>query len=208
MDAPIDLYIAAYDDPAAAKEDYDDLKKLQHGGYIFIDGAVLVSRETDGKMTVKETGDHDVFKGTGWGIAGGFVIGLFAPPLLAATVVGAVAGGVIGKLAKSHQERGHRQGRRELDHTGHVGRGRRVRGDLGRRGRDRARQGQPKGGQAGRQGRGQGTQGRPQGRQEAGQVGGVHSLPSGGLGAAPRDAAPSATYPLTPVSVMPSMKTR
>jgi len=106
MDAPIDLYIAAYDDPAAAKEDYDDLKKLQHGGYIFIDGAVLVSRETDGKMTVKETGDHDVFKGTGWGIAGGFVIGLFAPPLLAATVVGAVAGGVIGKLAKSHQERG------------------------------------------------------------------------------------------------------
>ena len=106
MDAPIDLYIAAYDDPAAAKQDYDDLKKLQHGGYIFIDGAVLVSRELDGKLTVKETGDHDVFKGTAWGIAGGFVVGLFAPPLLAATVVGAVAGGVIGKLTKTHQEHG------------------------------------------------------------------------------------------------------
>jgi uncharacterized membrane protein len=105
-DAPLDLYIAAYDDPAAAKQDYDELKKLQHGGYIFIDGAVLVSREADGKLTVKETGDHDVFKGSAWGIAGGFVVGLFAPPLLAATVVGAVAGGVIGKIAKSHQERG------------------------------------------------------------------------------------------------------
>jgi uncharacterized membrane protein len=113
-DAPLDLYVAAYNDPAAAKQDYDALKTLQHGGAIFIDGAVLVSREADGTITVKETGDHDVFKGTAWGIAGGFVVGLFAPPLLAATVVGAVAGGVIGKLVKTHEEHGIKQ---EIENT-------------------------------------------------------------------------------------------
>ena len=43
-DVPLDLYIAGYSDPAAAKEDFDALKKAQHHGIVFIDGMVLVSR--------------------------------------------------------------------------------------------------------------------------------------------------------------------
>ncbi len=105
-DVPIDLYIAGYDDPTAAKIDFDALKKAQREGIVMIDGAILVSRDADGTMHVKETGDHDVFKGATIGIAGGLVLGLFAPPLLGAMVVGGLIGGVIGKLAKHHEEKG------------------------------------------------------------------------------------------------------
>ena len=101
-DAPLDLYIAGYSDPTAAKIDYDALKKAQREGIVFIDGMVLVSRDADGTLHVKESGDHDVFKGATIGVAGGLVVGLFAPPLLGAMVVG----GLIGKLVKHHDEKG------------------------------------------------------------------------------------------------------
>ena len=42
-DAPLDLYIAGYTDPTAAKADFDALKKAQRQGIVFIDGMVLVS---------------------------------------------------------------------------------------------------------------------------------------------------------------------
>ena len=103
-DAPLDILIAGYGDPDSAKQDYDALKQAQSDGLIFIEGAILVSRDADGTLHVKETGDHDVFKGATLGIAGGFVLGLFAPPLLGAMVVGGVIGGVIGKLTKHHDE--------------------------------------------------------------------------------------------------------
>jgi uncharacterized membrane protein len=105
-DAPLDIYIAGYDDPESAKADFDALKKAQREGIVFIDGAILVSRDADGSLHVKETGDHDVFKGASIGVAGGFVLGLFAPPLLGAMVVGGVVGGLAGKLAKHHDEKG------------------------------------------------------------------------------------------------------
>jgi uncharacterized membrane protein len=104
-DVPLDLYIAGYADAGAAKEDFDALKKAQRQGIVFIDGAILVSRDADGTMHVKEAGDHDVFKGTSIGVAGGFVLGLFAPPLLGAMVVGGAIGGLTGKLVKHHEEK-------------------------------------------------------------------------------------------------------
>ena len=105
-DVPLDLYIAGYGDPESAKADFDLLKKAQREGIVMIDGAILVSRDADGSMHVKETGDHDVLKGTTVGVAGGLVLGLFAPPLLGAMVVGGVIGGLAGKLAKHHEEKG------------------------------------------------------------------------------------------------------
>jgi uncharacterized membrane protein len=105
-DVPLDIYIAGYSDPESAKADFDALKKAQRKGIVFIDGAVLVSRDADGTLHVKESGDHDVFKGATIGVAGGLVLGLFAPPLLGAMVVGGVIGGLIGKLVKHHDEKG------------------------------------------------------------------------------------------------------
>jgi len=105
-DVPLDLYIAGYNDPEAARADFDALKKAQREGIVFIDGMVLVSRDADGTLHVKESGDHDVFKGATIGVAGGLVVGLFAPPLLGAMVVGGLVGGLVGKLAKHHDEKG------------------------------------------------------------------------------------------------------
>ncbi len=63
-----------------------------------------MSRDADGTMHVKESGDHDVFKGSTIGVAGGLVVGLFAPPLLGAMVVGGLIGGLVGKLKKPRGE--------------------------------------------------------------------------------------------------------
>ena len=104
-DVPVDLYIAAYDDPDAAREDFDDLKALVKEGLIFVDVAVLVRRGDDGKIEVQENA-HEVAKGAIVGAAAGFLIGLIFPPaLIASTVVTGAAGAGIGELMSVHRER-------------------------------------------------------------------------------------------------------
>lgn len=104
-DVPVDLYIAAYDDPDAAKEDFEDLKELVKEGLIFVDVAVLVRRGDDGKIEVQENA-HEVAKGAIVGAAAGFLIGLIFPPaLIASTVVTGAAGAGIGELMSIHRER-------------------------------------------------------------------------------------------------------
>jgi uncharacterized membrane protein len=103
-DVPVDLYIAAYDDPDAAQGDFDALKELVRDGVIFVDAAVLVSRDAEGKITVKENA-HEVAKGSMLGAVGGLVLGLIFPPgIIAATVVGGAAGAGIGGLMSHHRE--------------------------------------------------------------------------------------------------------
>ena len=108
-DVPLDLYIAGYSDPTAAKIDYDALKKAQREGIIMIDGAILVARDADGTMHVKDTGDHEVFKGATVGVTGGLVLGLFAPPLLGAMVVGGLIGGWSASFAITTRRRALRR---------------------------------------------------------------------------------------------------
>ena len=56
-------------------------------------------------MHVQETGDHLGRKGVKVGGGVGLVVGLFAPPLLAATAVGAAVGGLAGKFARQARAR-------------------------------------------------------------------------------------------------------
>jgi len=72
----------------------------------FVVAAVLVQKHAEGEVSVTETGDHLGRKGAKLGGGVGLVVGLFAPPLLAATAVGAAAGGVLGKFAKHRLESG------------------------------------------------------------------------------------------------------
>jgi uncharacterized membrane protein len=103
-DVPVDLYIAVYDDADAAQDDFDALKELVKDGLIFIDVAVLVSRDAEGKLTVKENA-HEVAKGGMVGALGGFVLGLIFPAgVIAASVVGGAAGAGIGGLTSHHRE--------------------------------------------------------------------------------------------------------
>jgi uncharacterized membrane protein len=96
----LDVLIAVYLIPELAQQDYDTFVKLVGEGTISTDGVVLVTKDADGEVTVQETGDHMGRKGAKAGGGVGLVVGLFAPPLLAATVVGAAAGGIVGKVAR------------------------------------------------------------------------------------------------------------
>jgi uncharacterized membrane protein len=102
---PVDLYIAAYADPDSAKGDFDALKELVAAGVIFMDAAVLISRDEDGKITVDENA-HEVAKGSMVGAVGGLVLGLIFPPgLIAAAVAGGAAGAGVGGLRSAHREK-------------------------------------------------------------------------------------------------------
>jgi uncharacterized membrane protein len=98
-DAPFDLYIAAYSDSTAADADWDQIKQLARDKVLTIEGLVLVSRDADGKIHVKDD-DHDAGKGAAIGAVTGAIVGLIFPPaLLASAAVGAGIGAGTGVLA-------------------------------------------------------------------------------------------------------------
>ena len=100
-EVPVDLYIAAYSDPSAAQEDWDDIKQLARDDVITVDGLVLVSRDADGKIDVKDNA-NDVGRGAAIGAVGGAVIGLIFPPAFLAS---ALVGGGIGAGAGAIRDR-------------------------------------------------------------------------------------------------------
>jgi uncharacterized membrane protein len=101
-----DVLIAAYLFEDLAKRDYDAVLKLAEEKTIEIEGVAVVQKDADGEVHVVETGDHLGRNGAGIGGGAGLVVGLFAPPLLAATVVGAAAGAVVGRFATHRVESG------------------------------------------------------------------------------------------------------
>jgi uncharacterized membrane protein len=92
-DETIDVLIGGYMSKNAAMQDYE--ASLDSGGYLH--GAVVVSKDLDGNLSVEQT-DHMVREGAAGLGAVGFAVGLFAPPLLAATAVGGALGAGAGKL--------------------------------------------------------------------------------------------------------------
>jgi uncharacterized membrane protein len=91
-----DVMIAGYLTKDGAILDYEAV--VSSGAKI--DGAVCISRDLQGNTTVEQT-DH-MAKGGAKVLGGaGFVLGLAAPPLLAATAIGAAVGAGVGKAASS-----------------------------------------------------------------------------------------------------------
>src|SRR5947207_13811562 len=101
-----DVLIAAYLFEDLAKRDFDAVLKLAEDKAITVEGVVVVQKDADGEVHVIESGDHLGRKGAKLGGGAGLVVGLLAPPLLAATAVGAAAGAVAGKFAKHRVESG------------------------------------------------------------------------------------------------------
>ena len=102
----LDVLIAVYLIPDLAQQDFDAYAKLAADGDIDTDGVALVVKDADGEIRVEETGDHLGRKGVTAGAGVGLAIGLFAPPLLAATVVGGAVGGLAGKFARHRMKAG------------------------------------------------------------------------------------------------------
>ncbi|MGE5827377.1 MAG: DUF1269 domain-containing protein [Micromonosporaceae bacterium] len=95
----IDVLVGGYMSRDAAHDDYESVRKS--GGYLH--GAVVVVKDLDGNLSVEQT-DHMVREGAAGLGAIGFVVGLFAPPLLAATAIGAAMGAGVGKLLHRRTE--------------------------------------------------------------------------------------------------------
>ena len=100
------LYVAAYSDADAANKDFQSLKDAE-GDDLEVVGAVVMSRDADGNVDVLESGaaNEDTAAGAWIGGGIGLVVGLFAPPLLAATAIGAGIGALLGHLSKKHEEK-------------------------------------------------------------------------------------------------------
>ncbi len=105
-DETLDVLIAVYLIPDLAKQDFDAFVKLAEEKTISTEGVVLVTKDADGEVKVEETGDHLGRKGLAVGGGVGLVVGLFAPPLLAATAVGSAVGGLTGKFARKRVQAG------------------------------------------------------------------------------------------------------
>ena len=100
------LLVATYDDESAAQSDFTTIKSLDD---VSVVAAVVLTRDADGKVKVKEHGGRIIAYGTAIGAAAGLVIGLFAPPLLLTGVIGLVLGGGVGAgagaLVERHEEK-------------------------------------------------------------------------------------------------------
>jgi arylsulfatase len=103
-DSQTDVLVAGYDGIDVATVDFDALVMLVKDKRVEIEGAVLITHADDGTVTIQQTGDHRGRKGVEWGGAVGILVGLAAPPLLATTAAGAVAGGLVGKFVDKRLE--------------------------------------------------------------------------------------------------------
>lgn len=100
--AGIGVFIAAYTDENAADGALDALNEAKGGGFVYDDAAV-VSRDADGKVDIKETGDMTSGHGAGVGALIGGVIGILGGP--AGVALGAGAGAALGGVA-AHSDAG------------------------------------------------------------------------------------------------------
>jgi len=91
----IDVLMAGYLSKEAALEDFHAVEATG----AMTHGLVVVSKDLEGTLSV-ELEDHAVRKGALAFGGAGFVVGLFAPPLLVATAAGAALGAGVGKLAE------------------------------------------------------------------------------------------------------------
>ena len=98
------VFVGGYPGIDAAINDFDALVKAVEDKKVEIEGAILITHAEDGAVNVQQTADHRGRKGVEWGGGVGFLVGLAAPPLLAATAVGAAAGGLIGRFVDHRVE--------------------------------------------------------------------------------------------------------
>jgi uncharacterized membrane protein len=89
----IDVLMGGYLSKEAAMDDFHAVEAS--GAYTH--GIVVVSRDLEGNLSIEQH-DHTTREGALAFGGVGFVVGLAAPPLLAATAVGAVIGAGTGKL--------------------------------------------------------------------------------------------------------------
>jgi uncharacterized membrane protein len=121
-DGAYTLLVADFDSTDTAWEAYQELKSIEDGASVEIEGVVVVKRDAAGELEVQKATDHSTRSGLTWGAVGGVVLGvLFPPSIIGSAVVLGAAGAGAGKLRERH----HRKELAEQLHTaiapGHSG---------------------------------------------------------------------------------------
>ena len=100
------LFVADFSDTDTAWSAYQELKSLEDGATVAIDGVIVVKRDADGVLEVQKATDHSTRSGLTWGVVGGVVLGVIFPPSIlgSAAVLGA-AGAAGGKLRQRHHRK-------------------------------------------------------------------------------------------------------
>ena len=91
------LVVVTYDEFDKATHALKTLKALQDEKRIFLEDAVLIEKQADGKLKVKETQEFSTKRGAVTGGAIGFILGVMVGGPLGGLLVGGLLGGLIGK---------------------------------------------------------------------------------------------------------------
>jgi uncharacterized membrane protein len=100
----VQLITMTVKDPESASSAIKSLKKLAKDNAIAGMNAAMVTKDADGKASLKETEDVSPRQGALFGAISGGLIGLLGGPV--GTVVGAAAGAVTGRVAAKHIDMG------------------------------------------------------------------------------------------------------
>ena len=97
------LVVADFADTESAWSAYEDLKAVEDGATVAIEGVVVVKRGQDGKLDIQKATDHSTRSGLRWGVVGGIALGVIFPPSIlgSAAALGA-AGAATGKVRQMH----------------------------------------------------------------------------------------------------------
>jgi len=93
------LVIADYADTESAWSAYEDLKSVEDGRTVAIEGVVVVKRDEDGTLDIQKSTDHSTRSGLRWGLVGGIALGIIFPPtILGSAAVLGTTGAAAGKI--------------------------------------------------------------------------------------------------------------
>jgi len=97
------LVVADFADTESAWSAYEELKAVEDGATVAIEGVVVVKRGDDGKLEIQKATDHSTRSGLRWGLVGGIALGVIFPPSIlgSAAALGA-AGAATGKVRQLH----------------------------------------------------------------------------------------------------------
>jgi uncharacterized membrane protein len=97
MAGPLEFIVAAYNDPDKADQTLMKMKVAANEGAIGIVNAAVIEKDSDGKVTIRETEDLNATKGATFGAIVGGLLGLLGGPV--GVVLGAAAGAATGGAA-------------------------------------------------------------------------------------------------------------